>query len=182
MSNVGETCYLLLVINAVRKLKPGIRLRTVSPIAEKLKEGLESGGVDLAIGYFPDFTNGGVFQQRLLRISGFLCIKGDRVFSARGELDLTSFQTIERIAVRMEGRSQVVIEKAMAVMGVQRNVVITIPHYLGLLNIIPQTGLTAIIPMDLASTFEGKEGIITILLPFASPSVEVIQIWHRHNQ
>lgn len=183
MTDVGETCYLPLLINAVRKQAPGVRLRTVSPIVEKLKVGLESGGVDLAVGYFPDITSGGVFQQRLLRNSGFLCITGDRELAARGELDIASFQAAEHIAVRTEGRSQEVIEKAMAAMGVQRNVVATVPHYLGLLNIIPQTELTAIIPMDLASAFDGKEGITAIPLPFASPSVEIIQIWHRrHHQ
>ncbi|PZP91187.1 MAG: hypothetical protein DI587_36305, partial [Variovorax paradoxus] len=179
MTDVGETCYLPMVINAVRKEAPGVRLRTVSPIAEKLEEGLESGGVDLAIGYFPDITNGGVFQQRLLRNSGFLCITGDRQLAARGALDLNSFQSALHVAVKTEGRSQEVIEKAMAAMGIHRNVVATVPHYLGLLTIIPQTGLTAIIPMDLASAFEGKDGIETLPLPFASPSVEVIQIWHK---
>ncbi|GLS13937.1 MULTISPECIES: LysR family transcriptional regulator [Hydrogenophaga] len=181
MTDVGETCYMPMVINAVRNHAPGVRLRTVSPIVEKLEEGLESGGVDLAIGYFPDITNGGVFQQRLLRNSGFLCITGDKDIAARGELDLVSFQTALHIAVRTEGRSQEVIEKAMAAMGIHRNVVATIPHYLGLLTIIPQTGLTAIVPMDLISAFEGKEGITALPLPFASPSVEVIQIWHKRN-
>ena len=148
MTDVGETCYLPMVINAVRRQAPCVRLRTVSPIVEKLEEGLESGGVDLAIGYFPDIKNGGVFQQRLLRNSGFMCITGNKEFAARGELDLASFQSALHVAVRTEGRSQEVIEKAMAAMGIHRNVVATIPHYLGLLTIIPQTGLTAIIPMD----------------------------------
>lgn len=181
MTDVGETCYLPLVINAVRTQAPGVRLRTVSPIAEKLEEGLESGGVDLAIGYFPDIKNGGVFQQRLLRNSGFLCITGNKGLAERGELDLVSFQAALHIAVRTEGRSQEVIEKAMVAMGIHREVVATVPHYLGLLTIIPQTGLTAIIPMDLVSAFEGKDGITTLPLPFASPSVEVIQIWHRRH-
>ena len=181
MTDVGETCYLPMVINAVRKQAPCVRLRTVSPIVEKLEEGLESGGVDLAIGYFPDIKSGGVFQQRLLRNSGFMCITANKEFAARGELDLASFQSALHVAVRTEGRSQEVIEKAMTAMGIHRNVVATIPHYLGLLTIIPQTGLTAIIPMDLAGAFEGKEGIAALPLPFASPSVEVIQIWHRRQ-
>ncbi|MDM0084605.1 LysR family transcriptional regulator [Variovorax sp. J31P179] len=181
MTDVGETCYLPMVINAVHMAAPSVRLRTVSPIAEKLEEGLESGAVDLAIGYFPDMTNGGVFQQRLLRNSGFLCVTGCRDIASRGEFDLASFQAVPQVAVRTEGRSQEVIEKAMSAMGIHRNVVVTVPHYLGLLTIIPQTGLTAVVPVDLASAFDGKEGITSLPLPFASPSVEVIQIWHRRH-
>ena len=76
MTDVAEASYLSHIINAFRLRAPNARLRTVSPISEALEEGLESGAVDLAIGYFPDIKNAGVFQQRLLRNSGFVCIVG----------------------------------------------------------------------------------------------------------
>ena len=59
MTDVAEASYLPQVINEVRKQAPQVRLRTVSPISEKLEEGLESGAVDLAIGYFPDLRKPG---------------------------------------------------------------------------------------------------------------------------
>ena len=180
MTDVAETSYLPHIINAVRLQAPNTRLRTVSPIAEKLEEGLESGGVDLAIGYFPDLRNAGVFQQRLVRSSGFVCIAAQANPHIGPEgMTLASFARAPHVAVRTEGRSQEVIEQAMKNLGITRQVFLTVPHFLGLMSIIPQTDLIAMIPLDLAPAFEGQEGIHIHPLPFQTPQVEVIQIWHK---
>jgi DNA-binding transcriptional LysR family regulator len=180
MTDVAETSYLPQIINAVRQQAPGARLRTVSPIAEKLEEGLESGAVDLAIGYFPDLRNAGVFQQRLVRSSGFVCIAG-ATNPHIGPEGMTSaaFTSAPHVAVRTEGRSQEVIEQAMIALGVSRQVVVTVPHFLGLMTIIPRTDLISMIALDLAPAFEPHEGIRIYPLPFPTPQVEVIQIWHK---
>ena len=180
MTDVAEASYLPQVINAVRTHAPSVRLRTVSPIAEKLEEGLDSGAVDLAIGFFPDHLNAGVFQQKLLRNSGFVCLVGDQnsVLSS-GKLTIEGFLDASHVAVRTEGRSQEVIEKTMLELNILRNVFLTIPHYLGLASIVAHTDLIAIIPMDLAAAFEAQRGMRILPLPFASPTVEVKHIWHK---
>ncbi|MDB5847781.1 MAG: LysR family transcriptional regulator [Rhodoferax sp.] len=180
MTDVAETSYLPQIINAVRKQAPQTRLRTVSPIAEKLEEGLESGAVDLAIGYFPDLRNAGVFQQRLVRSSGFVCIAGaDNPHIGPEGMTPAAFARAPHVAVRTEGRSQEVIEQAMIRLGIARQVVVTVPHFLGLMSIIPQTDLISMIALDLAPAFERQEGIRIYPLPFPTPQVEVIQIWHK---
>jgi DNA-binding transcriptional LysR family regulator len=184
MTDGAEASYLSHIINAFRLRAPNARLRTVSPISEALEEGLESGAVDLAIGYFPDIKNAGVFQQQLLRNSGIVCIVGhENRLIPRGVLDAATFSTVAHVAVRTEGRSQEVIEKAMLALGIRREVFLTIPHYLGLLNIISQTELIAVIPLDITDAFELHSGIDLHPLPFPSPKVEITQIWHRkHNK
>ena len=180
MTDVAETSYLPQIINGVQQQAPHIKLRTVSPIAEKLEEGLESGAVDLAIGYFPDLRNGGVFQQRLVRSSGFVCIAATNNPHIGPEgMTPAAFAKAPHLAVRTEGRSQEVIEQAMKNLGVLREVFLTVPHFLGLMSIIPQTDLIAMIPVDLAPAFERQEGIRIHPLPFQTPQVEVIQIWHK---
>lgn len=74
MTDLAEVCYLPQIVNKILRKAPHTHVRTVSPIAEKFDEGLLAGNVDLAIGYFPDLRNTGVFQQRLLRTTGFACI------------------------------------------------------------------------------------------------------------
>jgi DNA-binding transcriptional LysR family regulator len=180
MTDVAEASYLPQVINEVRKQAPQVRLRTVSPISEKLEEGLESGAVDLAIGYFPDLRNAGVFQQRLVRSSGFVCIAGAANPHIGPEgMTPAAFAHAPHVAVHTEGRSQEVIEQAMKNLGISREVMLIVPHFLGLMSIIPQTELMAIIPMDLASAFERQKGIVIYELPFPTPQVEVIHIWHK---
>ncbi len=180
MTDVAEASYLPQIINAVRIAAPGVKLRTVSPIAEKLEEGLDSGAVDLAIGFFPDHLAAGVFQQKLLRNSGFMCLVGDKnPILTLGELSMDGFLKASHVAIRTEGRSQEVIEKTMQEHGIVRNVFLTVPHYLGLVSIIANTDLIAIIPMDLAGAFEAQRGMRIYPLPFKSPTVEVKHIWHK---
>jgi DNA-binding transcriptional LysR family regulator len=64
-------------------------------------------------------------------------------------------------------------------LGVTRNVVLTVPHFLGLINIVPQTDLIAMIAIDLAPAFERQSGMAVYPLPFPAPQVEVTQIWHK---
>lgn len=180
MTDIAETAYLPALINAIRSQAPHVTLRTISPIAERLEEGLESGSVDLAIGYFPDITDAGVFQQRLLRNSGFVCIAArGNPHLEDGKLSLRSFGRAPHVAIRTEGRSQEVIDMEMASLGIQRQVFLKVPHYLGLVSIVPRTELMAIIPVDLAAAFARQDGIEVHPLPFPSPSVAVTQVWHK---
>ncbi len=136
--------------------------------------------MDLAVGYFPDINEAGVFQQRLLRNSGFCCIVNRyNPYLEDGWLTAASFACAPHVAIRTEGRSHEVIDMKMAELGVSRNVATTLPNYLGLLSIIPQTELMAVIPNDLARIFERQEAIEVHPLPFESPTVAVTQVWHR---
>jgi len=183
MSDVAQLAYLPLIVREVRRQAPQVRLKTVSPMAEKLEEGLESGSVDLAVGYFPDVREAGVFQQRLRRSKGYICIaSADNSDMARGELDARSFAAMPHVAVRTEGRSQEVIEKAMNEQGIRRNVVVSVPSFLALFGLVPQSDLVAIVSVDLADRFRDLPGLVTHTLPFPSPRVDIIQLWHERYQ
>jgi DNA-binding transcriptional LysR family regulator len=180
MTDIAEAAYLPRLINAVHSAGEGIRLRTLSPILEKLEEGLESGTVDLAIGYFPDTKDANVIQQSLLRNTGFVCVaRAGNPFLVEGALSREGFEQATHAAIRTEGRSHEVIEVALDSIGVSRRVVVTMPHFLGLLSIVPNTDLIGVIPSDLASIFERQPGVCIHPLPFSSPTVRVVQAWHR---
>lgn len=180
MTDIAEAAYLPRLVNAVRNVAQGVRLRTLSPIVEKLEEGLESGTVDLAIGYFPDIKEANVIQQSLLLNRGFVCVaRENNRFLDNGVVTLGSFEKAPHVAVRTEGRSQEVIELALTNAGVSRQVVLALPHFLGLLSIIPNTDLLGIIPSDLTPIFQSQPGLRIHPLPFESPNVRVVQVWHR---
>lgn len=180
MTDLAQAAYLPRIINEMHAQAPRARLRAVSPIAERLEEGLESGTVDLAVGYFPDVDEASVFQQRLLRNSGFGCIINRRSRYLEGNrVTAASFARAPHVAIRTEGRSHEVIDMKLAELGVARNVVVTVPHFLSLLSIVPQTEFMAVIPNDLARICERQDGIEVHPLPFDSPTVAITQVWHR---
>ncbi len=62
---------------------------------------------------------------------------------------------------------------------IERRTVLTVPHYLSLLTLIPNTELFAVIPTDLVEAFRVQSDIGVYPLPFSSPRVEIKQIWHE---
>lgn len=180
MTDVGAAAYLPAIMRALCEQAPRARCRVVSPIAAVQAGGLDAGHVDLAIGYFPDISHAGMYQQGLLRNAGFQCIArtGNPHISAQG-LTLEAFSTAPHVAIRTEGRSQEVIESTMTSLGVERSVALALPHYLSLFSLIVATDMLAVIPHDLATALTRQEGIQSYPLPFASPSVRIHQIWHK---
>ncbi|MDX3895568.1 LysR family transcriptional regulator [Pusillimonas sp.] len=180
MTDLGAASYLPQIVNVISKQAPDVQIRTISPTIEKQTEGLETGSTDLAIGYFPDITTAGVFQQHLLSNTGFMCIANTRnPYIEGGACTMEGFLSAPHVSVRTEGRSQEVIEQAMSRLRISRRIMLTVPHYLSLLTLASNTDLLAIIPNDLVPAFEAQKNIKVYPLPFPSPRVEIKQIWHQ---
>ncbi|WP_407792351.1 LysR family transcriptional regulator [Pigmentiphaga litoralis] len=184
MTDVGETAYLPAIVDEVRRTAPDVRLKTVSPIAAKIEETLESGVVDLALGYFPDLKNQGMFQQNILRTSGFVCLSDkDHPRLQNGQLSMEGFMESTHVAIKTEGRSQEVIDRTMQDLKIRRRIFLVLPHFLSLLSLIPNTTLVAIIPMDVSLAFKNNPRLRTHPLPFPSPTVDITQVWHaKHHK
>lgn len=183
MTDVAETSLMPKIVQAVQQAAPHVRLKTVSPMSEKVEKGLESGAVDLAIGYFPDVKAPSLLTRQLVRSGGFVCIAAeDNPHIPKDGLTLSAFTRAPHIAVRIEGRSQEVIEQAMDVLNISRNVVLTIPHFFGLMSLIPRTDMISTVPVALAQAFAGQQGVRVHPLPFDSPRVDVVLVWHRRFQ
>lgn len=180
MTDVGAAAYLPAIMQAFCVEAPRAHCRVVSPIAALQTGGLDAGNIDLAIGYFPDVSHAGMYQQGLLRNAGFQCVaRAGNPYIVEGRLSLHAFMEAPHVAIRTEGRSQEVVEAAMARLGVTRRVVLALPHYLSLFSLIAASDMLAVIPHDLATALTRQEGVCAHPLPFASPTVPIHQIWHK---
>jgi DNA-binding transcriptional LysR family regulator len=73
MSDIGEMHFLPPLIRVLMERAPRANVRTFSMPPDKLEAALESGAVDVAIGYYPDLRAAGIYQQQLTK-SGFACL------------------------------------------------------------------------------------------------------------
>lgn len=65
MSDISEMALLPRLLAALHAEAPQCTVRTLSLSPDLVSAGLESGQIDLAIGYIPDLQSAGVFQQQL---------------------------------------------------------------------------------------------------------------------
>jgi DNA-binding transcriptional LysR family regulator len=180
LSDVGEVVFLPLMMDALRAKAPRVALQSVNLPHHALEDAMESGDVDLAVGYFPDLTSANIFQQRLLSHHFVCLIRAGHPFAAGPRLSEAQFLEAEHAVVRAPGRSQEIFEQFLKDRRLQRKVVLTTPHFLSIPSIVARSDLVVTVPHAVAMAFGKPEyGLKTIQPPFDSPAIELRQHWHR---
>jgi DNA-binding transcriptional LysR family regulator len=185
LSDVGEVVFLPAILKDLRRLAPNALVRSVSLPAALVAEGLESGAIDLAVGYFPDLKKSNFFQQVLFSDTFASLVRLDHPVTAR-KLTLKQYLQLEHAVVRAESRTEEVIERHLARRKLRRKVVLSTPHFASAPIIVAQSDLIVTIPEPLARYFAHvSANVRTVGLPFDPPRIQLKQFWHRkfhHDQ
>jgi DNA-binding transcriptional LysR family regulator len=180
LSDVGEVVFLPTILKKLRELIPNAAVCSVSLPAAEVPHELESGGIDLAIGYFPDLQKSNFFQQALFTDSFASLIRADHPIAA-SKLTIRQFLQLEHAVVRVESRTEEVIERYLARKKLRRRVVLTTPHFASAPIIVAQSDLIVTVPEPLARYFAGVSADLRVIgLPFEPPRIEMKQFWHRN--
>lgn len=179
LSDVGEVVFLPRLVAALARAAPDTPVRSVSLRPVPLAKALEEGEVDLAIGHFPDLRGGDFFQQLLLTHHFTCLLRAGHAVQGR-RLTLGEFLSLEHAVVQSEGRSQEVFEAFLAARGLTRRVRLLTPHYVSLPRLISQSDMVVTVPHAIGIEYGRPEhGLRAIEPPFESPRIELKQHWHR---
>jgi DNA-binding transcriptional LysR family regulator len=177
MADVGELVFLPRLYAYVRTVAPGANIRTVSTPPAQLAEAMRSGEVDLAVGYFPHLQGAAMYQQRLFSHS-FVCIlRKDHPLSAE-QITKKQFLEAEHAVVQQEGKSHELFEEALAAQGLERRIVLSIPHFLAIPLVIAETDLIVTVPYAIGMSFARMANLRTLRPPIQVRPAEVKQHWH----
>jgi DNA-binding transcriptional LysR family regulator len=183
LSDVGEIVFLPRLLQALATTAPNANLRSVSARHDQVERGLESGEIDLAIGYFPDLTSSNFFQQRLFSHRFICMMRRDHPFS-RAPLTLAQYIECGHAVVRAEGRSQEILENFLDKKRIHRRAVLETPHFMSLPFILSRTDLIATVPHAIGYAYlEEHKSITLVEPPMPLPLFDLKQHWHRkvHN-
>jgi DNA-binding transcriptional LysR family regulator len=179
LSDVGEAVFLPTLLKKLRKLAPRAMVRSVSLPANQVAAGLESGEIDLAIGYFPDLKQHNFFQQTLFSDTFASLVRADHPIGT-SKLTLKQFLQLEHVVVRAESRTEEVMERYLARRKIRRQVVLTTPHFSSAPIIVEQSDLIVTVPEPLAHYFCSVSAHLRMIgLPFEPPRIDLKQSWHR---
>jgi DNA-binding transcriptional LysR family regulator len=183
LSDVGEIVFLPRLLQLFATRAPHTNLRSVSLPPASVERGLESGDIDLAVGYFPDLSGNNFFQQRLFT-HRFICLMRSDHPLAGTQLTLDQFIALGHAVVRAEGRSQEVLEKYLEKKRIRRRAVLETPHFMSLPFILARTDLIATVPHAIGFAYVSEHASITLVEPpLPLPRFDLRQHWHRkfHN-
>lgn len=177
MTDVGEVYFMPVLIERCRALAPGVEIASVRANAATLKDGMETGRVDLAVGAFEDVSEA-LYQRQLFRqrfVSMFR--KGHPLDT--GKVDLARFVAATHLIVDAAqspyDRINVLLEKA----GVGASSRFRVPHFTAVPYIVSTSELVVTVPQKLAESGAKPFGLKWIEPPLALPTLQTNVFWHR---
>jgi DNA-binding transcriptional LysR family regulator len=184
MADVGQLVFLPRLRARLASAAPGANLRTVTLPPGQLEAALESGEVDLAVGYFPALQGATIYQQRLFSHS-FVCLVRQDHPHIGDQISLAQFLGAQHVVVQRPGVSQEFVEQALAEQGLSRRVVLSVPHFLAIPLLVAESDLVVTVPYAVGKSFARMANLKVLRPPLPIRPVDIKQHWHtryHHDQ
>jgi DNA-binding transcriptional LysR family regulator len=176
MTDIGEIVFLPELVERLRQAAPGMSLSTVRTTASNLREDMEAGKVDLAIGPLPQLK-AGFFQRRLFR-QRYVCLfrKGHPL--DRKRLALDDFKAAEHLIIVSAGTGHGKVDDLIRRAGVERRVRLTVPHFVSVGHILRRSDMVATVTERLAESLAEPFDLRFLPHPVPLPEVAINVFWH----
>lgn len=179
LTDVGETYFLPALMTLLSRASPGVSITCMRNTTINLREEMEAGRVDLALGVVPEVEVG--FFQRTLLTTRYVCLLRREHPFANPCLTLEQFLSADHINVTAEGTAHANVEAVLQRLRIRRNVKIDVPHFVAVGHILLATDMIAVVPEAYAArTFE-RAALTTASCPFEIPDLSVNLLWHAQN-
>jgi len=179
-TDIAQVTLLPKLMNRLNKVSPSVRI-SLARICSDTPKLLESGDLDLAIGFIPPM-GAGFCQQRLFK-ERFICVvrrDHPRVINA---LTVPQFEAETHLAISTSGTGHGIVEKTLDAKKIRRNVGLTVPSFLGIVNIITNSDYVAVLPEQLGRHLASGGRVKVLPLPFEVAPYYIMQHWHeRYSQ
>jgi len=176
MTDIGEIYFLPTLMDRLRQLAPGVSVSTVRNTAVNLKDEMEAGKVDLAVGLLPQLK-AGFFQRRLFR-QRYVCLFRQGHQLDKKKMSLAEFSAAEHLVVVSLGTGHGKVDELLDRSGIERNVRLTVPHYVAVGHILQATDLVATVPERLAQRMTAPFGLKYLGHPAKLPEMAINVFWH----
>jgi len=176
MTDIGEIYFLPTLMERLRQQAPGVSLSTVRNTAINLKDEMEAGKVDLAVGLLPQLK-GGFFQRRLFR-QRYVCLFRQGHKLDKKKISLSDFSAAQHLVVVSAGTGHGKVDELLKRGGIERDVRLTVPHFVGVGHILQVTDLVATVPERLAERLVEPFELTYVAHPAKLPEVAINVFWH----
>jgi DNA-binding transcriptional LysR family regulator len=176
MTDIGEIVFLPKLVERLRQEAPGVTLSTVRITAVNLRDEMESGQIDLAIGPLPQLK-AGFFQRRLFK-QRYVCLFRRGHPLDRKRFALADFTAAEHLVIISAGTGHGKVDELLRRASIERNVRLTVPHFVSVGHILRGTDLVATVTERLAESLAEPFGLTYRTHPVALPEVAINVFWH----
>jgi DNA-binding transcriptional LysR family regulator len=176
----------------LEKQAPRVTLRVVPLTTRDPRSLLDEEACDLAVGYFPsmlaDLTarkQSGepqpFFHQRLFT-GEYVCVMRKDHPLAQGTLTIDAFCAARHMLVSFSGRPFGFVDEALATLGRERFVVLTVNQFFTAARVVANANLLTVLPLHFLKVTGFADQLVFRPLPFEVSPVLVDAVWHRRSQ
>ena len=176
MTDIGEIYFLPPLMHALARVAPTVSISTVRNASANLKEDMEAGRVDLALGLLPDLK-AGFFQRRLFRHK-YVCLfrKGHPL--DKGRMTLKEFSDADHVVVVSAGTGHNRVDALLDDSGVRRRIRLRVPHFVAVGHIVSETDMIATVPERFALRCAEPFNLAYVPHPAKLPEIAINVFWH----
>ena len=165
--------------DSIRRSGPDIALIVKPANPEKIFHLMESGQVDLGIGYLPDPPE--QLKTRLLFGENQVCLIRKNHPALKREWTKTLYSELTHVSISPGGSGiyGAAIDRTLKSQGVKRRIGLTLPSFLAIPYVVEKSDYIATVPASLAKHYSTFMAITYIELPLTLPAFEISMYWHE---
>ena len=177
VEDYGETVVMPRIIDWVTEAAPGVHLTIRPEPSSEIQRELREGLVDLALDYFPLQEKG--FHNKCVLTEGLVSFARMDHPQIGEQLSLETFLRLSHIVIAPRRKSQPMIELALAKRGLQRQIALTVPHFLSMPALVQNSNLLCTMPRRMAYIYADHFRLRTYKVPIRTPDFPIYLIWHE---
>ena len=179
------------LIEIVEREAPGVSLRVVPLTTRDPRRLLDDESADMAVGYFPavlaDLTaraqsdNVVAHESTRLYDSEYVCVmRADHPLAAV-PMTLDLYCAARHLLVSFSGKPFGFIDGALAALGRERRIVLTVNQFFTAGRVVATTDLLTVLPRHFVGVASVRDELVWRPLPMTLPPVHVDALWHRRR-
>lgn len=176
-TDYGESAILLPALAGLRAAAPGTRIAVVEMAPSRIARQAEIGDIDLAF----HTVEGSPLNLRRRTLFAERYVLAGRAGHPRLKRrpTLKQFCTLDQVIVSPDGGGfSGVTDAALAEHGLERRVVLSVPHFLFLRSVLESTDLVAMLPERLVGN---SDTLQVVDAPLEVPGYEMAMLWHERS-
>jgi DNA-binding transcriptional LysR family regulator len=169
------------LVNALEKQAPGVSLRVRSfTDRDSAVDLLDAGTIDAAVGVPPTQAESRILTRPILRDDFVTIVRRDHPSARRG-MSMKAFLSLSHVLVSPEGDRHGLVDEALAQVGKQRRLALTLPQMFAAPAVVARTDMTATVMKRVALHSSARRSLALFPPPVALADVVFDLIWHRRN-
>jgi DNA-binding transcriptional LysR family regulator len=171
MSDMSEFYCLPPLLAALENTASGVRFEIVQLSAESVGAAMRAGEIDLTFGYVPGLEEGCVSER--LFLDEYVClVRAGHPLKAR-KASKEDLMGLRYLYASTNATGHYMIDQWMRDLGIPRQIVVRVPHFIVAPEVLRNTDLAAIFPRSIAEQFNRGRAFRLLTLPFELPPIEV---------